>query len=135
MAHPNEELLNTYFKAAQSGDLETLGEVFADNICAHIAGNHMLSGDYQGKEAVFGFFGKLAERSGGTARLNLQEALTDDWFAVALVEVAGRAGSETLDGSGQCSCCASRTAGLSSSGATTTTSRNGPSLVLRRYRC
>jgi uncharacterized protein len=98
MAHPNEELLNTYFKAAESGDLETLGEIFADNITAHIAGNHTLSGDYQGKEAVFGFFGKVAERSRGTARLNLQEALTDDWFAVALVEVAGRAGRETLDG-------------------------------------
>ena len=95
MAHPNEELLNTYFKAAESADLETLGQVFADNITAHIAGNHKLSGDYQGKDAVFGFFGKLAERSGGTARLNLHEALTDDWFAVALVEVAGRAGKET----------------------------------------
>jgi len=29
--------------------------------------NHTLSGGYQGKEAVFGFFGKLTERSGGTA--------------------------------------------------------------------
>ena len=34
----------------------------------------------------------------GAARLDLQEALTDDRLAVALVEVAGRAGSETLDG-------------------------------------
>jgi hypothetical protein len=33
-----------------------------------------------------------------TAPLNLQEAVTDDRLAVALVEVAGRAGSETLDG-------------------------------------
>jgi ketosteroid isomerase-like protein len=98
MAHPNEELLHTYFKAADSGDLETLDEVFADNITAHIAGNHTLSGDYQGKEAVFGFLGQLAERSGGTARLNLQEALTDDWFAVALVQLAGRVGDETLEG-------------------------------------
>ena len=57
-----------------------------------------MSGDYQGKEAVFGFFGRLAERSGGTARLHLQDAVTDDWFAVALVEVAGRVGGETLDG-------------------------------------
>jgi hypothetical protein len=67
-------------------------------ICAHIAGNHTLAGDYQGKEAVFGFFGQLAERSGGTARLNLQKALTDDWFALVLVELAGRVGDETLDG-------------------------------------
>ena len=30
--------------------------------------------------------------------LNLQEALADDWFAVALVELSGRVGNETLDG-------------------------------------
>lgn len=98
MAHPNEELLGRYFKAADSGDLATLDELFADNITAHIAGSHALAGEYQGKEAVFGFFGQLAELSGGTARLQRQAALADDWFAVALVEVAGRAGGETLDG-------------------------------------
>jgi uncharacterized protein len=98
MAHPNEELLRTYFKAAECGDLATLDELFADNISAHIAGNHALSGDYQGKQAVFGFFGRLAERSGGTARLQLQDALADDWSAVALVEVAGRVGDQTLEG-------------------------------------
>ena len=80
MAHPNEELLRRYFKATESEDLATLDELFADNITAHIGGRHALSRDFQGKEAVFGFFGQLAERSGGTARLHLQDALTDDWF-------------------------------------------------------
>jgi hypothetical protein len=47
---------------------------------------------------VFGFFGRLAERSDGTARLLLRDALTDDWFAVVLVEVAGRVGDQPLDG-------------------------------------
>jgi uncharacterized protein len=98
MAHPNEELLRTYFTAAERGDLATLAELFADTISAHIAGNHALSGDYQGKEAVFGFFGRLAERSGGTARLHLHDAVCDDWFAVALVEVAGSVGDQQLDG-------------------------------------
>ena len=98
MAHPNEELLRTYFKAAESGDLATLDELFADDISAHVAGNHALAGDYQGKEAVFGFFGRLAERSAGTARLQLRDAVTDEWFAVALVEATGRVGGETLDG-------------------------------------
>ena len=98
MAHPNEELLRTYFKAAESGDLANLDQLFADNITAHIPGNHALAGDYQGKEAVFGFFGRLAERSGGTARLQLRNALADDWFTVALVEAAGRVGDQTLDG-------------------------------------
>ena len=49
-----------------------------------------MSGNDQDEEAMFGFLGKLAERSGGTAPLNLQEAVTDDRFAVALVQVVGR---------------------------------------------
>jgi uncharacterized protein len=73
MAHPNEELLRKYFKAVDSGDLTTLNEVFADSISAHIGGQHALSGEHHGKEAVIGFFGQLAERSRGTARLDLQE--------------------------------------------------------------
>jgi ketosteroid isomerase-like protein len=98
MSHPNEELLRSYFTAAERGDLGTLDELFADSIRAHVAGTHALAGEYQGKEAVFGFFGRLAERSGGTARLQLQDAVADDWFAVALVEAAGKVGGETLDG-------------------------------------
>jgi hypothetical protein len=64
--------------------------------------------------------------------LNLQEALADDCFAVALVELSGRVGKKRSMVNGQCSCCVSRTAGSSSSGATTTTSRNEPSLVLKQ---
>jgi hypothetical protein len=39
-----------------------LDELFADDIRAHIAGNHALSGDYQGKKAVFGFFAAQGRR-------------------------------------------------------------------------
>jgi hypothetical protein len=83
---------------------------------------------------VFGFLGKRAERPGGTAPLNLQEAVTDDRLAVPLVEVVGSAGREGSMVNGQCLCCAFRTAGSSSSGATiTTTNRKLPILVLRLY--
>ena len=55
--------------------------------------------------------------------LNLQEALADDWFAVALVELSGRVANETLDGERAVLVRLSSAAGSSSSGATTTTSR------------
>lgn len=98
MAHPNEELLHRYFKAVDNGDLDTLNEVFADDVVAHIAGDHTLAGDYRGKNAVFGFFGQLAERSGGTARLHPRNALVDDWFAVALVDATGQVDEHSIDG-------------------------------------
>ena len=98
MTHRNEELLREYFKAAENGDIATLNELFADDVVAHAAGNHELSADYRGKEAVFGFFGRLAELSGGTARLALRDAIADDSFAVALVDAYGRVGDNVIDG-------------------------------------
>ena len=98
MGHRNKDLLHRYFAAAEGGDLAALDELFADGVVAHIAGNHALFGDYQGKEAVFGFFGELARRSGGTARLRLRHAVADDWFAVALVDASGQVGSNRFEG-------------------------------------
>ena len=98
MPHPNEELLRRYFKAAENGDVATLNELFADDIVGHTAGNHELSRDYHGKEAVFGLFARLAELSGGTARLALRDAIADDSFAVALVDAYGRVGDNVIDG-------------------------------------
>ncbi|HEX6337894.1 MAG TPA: nuclear transport factor 2 family protein [Jiangellaceae bacterium] len=98
MPHQNEELLRRYFKAAESNDVATLDELFADDVVGHTTGNHELSGDHRGKEAVFALFGRLAELSGGTARLTLRDAIADDSFAVALVDAHGRVGDNVIDG-------------------------------------
>lgn len=121
MAHPNEELLHRYFKAVDNRDLDTLDELFADDIVAHIAGNHTLAGDYRGKNAVFGFFGQLAERSGGTARLHPRNALADDWSPWPSWTPPGRWASTPSTANPGLWFYASKTAGSSSSGATTTT--------------
>lgn len=98
MAHPHEDLLRRYFKAVESGDVGALDEIFAEDVVGHIAGRHELAGERRGKQAVFAFFGQLAERSKGTARLSLRESLVDDWFAVALVDAFGRIGERSIDG-------------------------------------
>lgn len=96
MAHPNEDLLRRYFKAAESGDLATLDEVFADDVVGHTAGGHELSGVHRGKQAVFAFFGRLAELSNGTAQLRLRAGIADNWFAVALIDATGQVGTKTI---------------------------------------
>jgi len=97
MTHPNEELLTQYFKAAGSGDVATLNELFSDDVIWHVGGNNAQSGEHRGKEKVFGMFSMLAERSGGTALLQPTETVVDDWFAVALAEVHGTFDGEALD--------------------------------------
>ncbi|HEX6336753.1 MAG TPA: nuclear transport factor 2 family protein [Jiangellaceae bacterium] len=97
MTHPNEKLLTEYVNAAGSGDVATLNELFSGDVTWHVGGNHALSDDHRGKEKVFGLFGMLAERSGGTARLQPTDTIVDDWFAVALAEVVGTFDGESLD--------------------------------------
>ena len=54
--HPNLELLRRGYAAYGSGDMDTINELFADDVVWHVAGRNPLSGDYNGKEQVFGFF-------------------------------------------------------------------------------
>jgi hypothetical protein len=105
MTHPNEELLRDSFEAFQQGDLAALqSKYFAADIRYHVAGRSSISGDYQGIDEVFAFFGRLFELSGGTLRLELHDVVANDQHGVALFTVSaereGRlfAGNEVLIG-------------------------------------
>jgi uncharacterized protein len=89
MAHPNEELLRKGYEAFGTGDMDTLGEVFADDIRWHTPGDNQLSGDFTGKDQVFGNFAKIAELTGGNFGLDIHAVLADDEHAVALVVAKG----------------------------------------------
>ena len=66
MAHPNEELIRRGFEAFSKGDMETLrNEIFASDVKYHVPGKSPISGDYDGIDAVLGFFGKIFELTGG----------------------------------------------------------------------
>lgn len=73
MAHPNEELVRRGYDAFAKADVDTLRQVFADNTIFHEPSSNPVSGDYQGIDQVLGFFGTLAERSGGTFRATLHD--------------------------------------------------------------
>ena len=91
--HPNVELLRKGYAAYEQGDMDTINELFADDIQWHIAGRSPLAGDYKGKEQVFGFFAKLMEISEGTSKLEIHDILANDEHGVVLVS-----GSATRQG-------------------------------------
>jgi ketosteroid isomerase-like protein len=97
MAHPNEELLRRGYEAFSAGDMQTLGELFADDIVWHVGGRNQLSGDYRGREEVFGLFGRFVELTGGTLRIELHAALADDEHALALQRTTGEREGRALD--------------------------------------
>lgn len=59
--HPNVALIRKLYEAFGPGDMETVNEVFGDDIGWHVTGRNLVAGDYRGKDEVFRFFGKLAE--------------------------------------------------------------------------
>jgi ketosteroid isomerase-like protein len=84
MTHPNEELVRRGYEAFNTADVETLRQLFADTTIFHEPGRSPISGDYQGMDQVLGFFGTLAERSGGTFRATLHDVVANDEHAIGL---------------------------------------------------
>jgi len=90
--HPNAILCRKGFEAFGAGDMATLNALFSDDIVWHSSGRSFLSGDFAGKEAVFGNFARLAQAA-ASFKQDIHTILADDEHAVALVTAtASRAG-------------------------------------------
>lgn len=97
MAHPNEELVRRGYGAFARGDLEPLKEIFAEDIVFHVLGRGLISGEYRGRDAVFGFFAKGQELSGGTLRIELHDVAATDEHAIALQLNRAERGGKSLE--------------------------------------
>ncbi len=94
--HPNAALIRKGYEAFNKGDMATLTELYSEDTVWHEPGNNPLSGEQRGREAVFAFFGRMAELSGGTFRAVVHDILANDEHAVALSRLTGtRQGKET----------------------------------------
>ena len=78
MAHQNVDLLNRGYDAFEKGDLDTLLQLFTDDIVFHVPGRSQVAGDYRGQDEVFGFFGRLVELTGGSFKIERHHVLADD---------------------------------------------------------
>jgi ketosteroid isomerase-like protein len=70
-------LVRRGYAAFNSGDVETLASIFADDVVQHVPGTGPFAGTYKGVEAVLGYYGKLAEATDGTFRAHLVEVHGD----------------------------------------------------------
>src|SRR4051794_28647756 len=66
-------MISKGYEAFGAGDIQTVMDLFTDDIAWHIPGKNPLAGDYHGKDQVMGFFGKLMEMTGGTFRLTIHD--------------------------------------------------------------
>ena len=94
--HPNVARIRDVYAAFADGNLAVLNDVFAEDLLWHEGGRSQLSGDYRGRETVFGFFGKVMEITDGSFHLDLHAVLADDEHGVALVVITGSRGGRTI---------------------------------------
>ena len=98
MAHANEDLVRKGYKAFGEGDMETLASLYAPDAVHVATGNNPLSGEYQGVDAILGYYGKLFELSDGTFTAELESLKVEgDDTVVATHRDKGQRGGKTLD--------------------------------------
>lgn len=95
--HPNLEAARKGYAAFDRGDMGEVQNAMANNIVWHVGGENMMSGDYQGKEAVLGLFARIFEESGGTFKNTIHDILANDEHGVALVNTTGSRGGRQLN--------------------------------------
>ena len=74
----NVATMQRAYDAFNTGDMDTLIEIFDESIVWHLPGRSSMANDYQGREATLAYFGQLAQETGGTFRAELERLLADD---------------------------------------------------------
>lgn len=95
--HPNVQQARRGYAAFGSGDLATLSELIADDAVWHAQGVGPLSGDYHGRDQIFGFFGRLAEETGGTFRLDVHDILANDEHTAVLATLTASRNGKSIE--------------------------------------
>ncbi|GCD98082.1 nuclear transport factor 2 family protein [Embleya hyalina] len=75
--HAHAALVRRGYEAFSAGDPDTLRTLLTADCTHHVPGNHPLSGDFKGIDAVLGYYGRLATVSEGTFRVELRHLFVD----------------------------------------------------------
>ncbi len=95
--NPYESLVRKTYADFQSGDLDLLGVVMAEEVVWHEPGRSSLAGHYTGPKEVLGFLQELRARSGGTFEIEILDVLSEPERAVVLQRETARRNGRTLD--------------------------------------
>ena len=77
-ADENAAIVRRGYEAFNTGDMNTLTELFDERAVWRTPGRGSLAGDHEGREAAFAYFGRLAQETGGTFQARLQHLFADD---------------------------------------------------------
>jgi ketosteroid isomerase-like protein len=95
--HPNVGLLREAISTFNRSDFDAYRKYFTEDVVWHVGGNHPLSGDYRGRDAIFEYFEKVRELTGGGLRSAPQDILADDSHGGVFTRVTADRGDRHLD--------------------------------------
>jgi ketosteroid isomerase-like protein len=93
----NIALVRRGYDAFSSGDMTTLGQLFAEDAVWNSPGTGVISGRSEGRDAILATFGELFTRSNGTFKVNVTEFMGGDQRVVALHHAHGERDGKVLD--------------------------------------
>ena len=77
-ADENLAIMQRAYDAFNAADIDTLTELFDENVVWHLPGRSSMANDYQGRDATLAYFGLIGQESGGTFQAELKHLLGDD---------------------------------------------------------
>jgi hypothetical protein len=95
--HPNAARVREGFAAWNRGDFDTVREYLADDVVWHVGGDHPLSGDYRGRDAVLDYQAKVMQLTGDTLRGEPIDVLANDRHAGIFMRITGERDGKQLD--------------------------------------
>src|SRR5918912_2513028 len=96
-AQENAAAIRRGYDLFNSGDLEQLAQLFAEDVVWHSGGRGRFAGEKRGRDATFAYFGQLGELSGGTFRTELHDVVASDEHVVGLHTNTGRRDGKALN--------------------------------------
>jgi uncharacterized protein len=73
----NEDTVRKGYEAFGKGDMDTLRSLMTPDVVQSVPGNTPVSGEHKGVDAVLGYYGQLADVTGGTLKADLQSVKDD----------------------------------------------------------
>ena len=98
--HPNATRLREVAAKLQGGDLEAFLDAYAEDGIYRVAGDNIVSGTFQGHDAIRDFFVHLMTVTEGSMRLTVGDVLADDRHAVMFWDLSVERQGKSLDASG-----------------------------------
>ena len=95
--HPNATRAREAFDVFARSDLEGYKDYFAEDVVWHVGGRHPLSGNYRGRDALFDYFAKVRDLTGGTLTVEPQAILADDTHVGVFARVTAERDGRSMD--------------------------------------